>query len=743
MRFPITFLRKNLLLTRLFLSYLLLITLLSNIYLVEVAASPEAAVFMDPEENVYDPGESFTVDINIADVVDLYSWGIKIRWEGALLDVFSVNEGPFLKGQPGGTAFVKTIHESYVDVGCTTLGAWFGVDGNGTLMTITFNVTGRGSTTLEIYYVVLLDSATPSGQIQRTVEDGVFYTTLPVASFTWTPDSYGRPIVDEPVTFNASTSYDPDGSIVSYDWDFGDNVTGTGMITTHTYKTAGDYIVSLNVTDNDGKTDTLTLDPDDLFNLPIAIRFHDLAVIGVEAIPESVLVNDTVKIYVTVMNNGSHPTGFPIQENDELFNVTLYYFDYTWNFISTYKRTLKCNPGKNVTTGVGMAYQDPFVWNTTGVAPGSYTMWAYAYLVAPTREFLPDLEENTANNARSSDPVSVASKVEHDIAITDVTVTPTEVEVGETVEINVRVENEGTVGETFGVDVYNGTSLIGTQNTTLVAGTGRMLHFSWFEATNTTAKSAFNVSAQVPPVTNETDVADNIFMDVNGTIQLLPVAYFTFSPSEPISGLMVTFDASASYAPGTPTKTIDSYSWDFGDGTNATGVTVTHTYGSTGTFSVTLTVVDSDDLSNTLGRSLVVYESHETIRTISMSVSETKIMRGESTTINGSVTSTLPAETVTIWYRVFAETWDTLAVVITDESSQYSYDWKPRSAQTYEVKASWQSGGDPEADESEVQVIVVQEGAVLDIYLYSTIAVAALWIATIVFFLWVRKPKPA
>ena len=117
-------------------------------------------------------------------------------------------------------------------------------------------------------------------------------------------------------------------------------------------------------------------------------------------------------------------------------------------------------------------------------------------------------------------------------------------------------------------------------------------------------------------------------------------------------------------------------------------------------------------------------------------------MQGASTTINGSIVSTLSGLHVTIWYRSFAETWDTLSVLITDENGSYSYDWKPRYAETYEVKASWQSDGAPEADESEVQVIVVREGVTLDIFLYATVAVAALWVATMVYFLRVKKPKP-
>jgi PKD repeat protein len=746
MRFSIKFLRKGLLLTCLVLAYLSLFSFLPSIYLGVVAASSEATVSMAPSQIERNIGESFTVNMTIVDVVDLYSWGIKVRWESRLLDATSVTEGPFLKDQPDGSIFVRKIYDNYVDVGCSTLGNWPGVSGSGTLMTVTFNVTGKGATELEIFYSNFLDSATPAVLINHTVEDGYFYTRQPVASFYWTPnasDLYGHPIVDETVTFDASASYDPDGSIVSYEWDFGDNVTGTGMIANHTYEKAGDYIVRLDVTDDEGETDSLTLDPDDIFNLPIAIRFHDVAVVDVSYNVTSVLATKGVEVYVTVMNNGSHPTGFSVQEDAELFNVTLYYFDYTWHFISTYREPLKCDPGETVTPGVTKAYMFPFAWNTTGFAPGSYTIWAHAYLVDPLWEFLPGLEENTANNLKSGGPVTVTDKVEHDVAITGVTVTPTEVEVGEVVEINVRVENEGTMKEKdFGVSVYNGTSLIETRNVTLVAGAERMLHFSWFETTNTTVQSAYNVSAQVTSVINETDVADNEFMNVVGTIRLLPVAHFTFSPSEPTSGQTVAFDASASYAPGIPTKTIDSYNWDFGDGTNATGVAVTHAYDTAGTFSVTLTVVDSDDLSSTLEDSLVVYESHETISTISMSLSEVKIVRGGSTTINGSITSTLPGVTVTIWFRTFAETWDTLAVVITDENGQYSYDWKPRAAETYEVKASWQGDEATEADESEVQVIVVREGSTLDIFLYSTVALAVLWVATVVIFLRVRKPKP-
>jgi PKD repeat protein len=83
------------------------------------------------------------------------------------------------------------------------------------------------------------------------------YTKLvpPIASFTLSPT---EPIVNETVTFDASASSDPDGTIVSYAWDFGDGASDSGAIVEHAYTAAGTYDVSLTVTDNDGLTHTIT-----------------------------------------------------------------------------------------------------------------------------------------------------------------------------------------------------------------------------------------------------------------------------------------------------------------------------------------------------------------------------------------------------------------------------------------------------------------------------------------------------
>lgn len=71
-----------------------------------------------------------------------------------------------------------------------------------------------------------------------------------------------------------------------------------------------------------------------------------------------------------------------------------------------------------------------------------------------------------------------------------------------------------------------------------------------------------------------------------------PEASITFSPSSPAIFEQVNFTGEASTV-GQAGRTIVSHQWQFGDGTNATGIRVSKTYSVTGTYTVTLTVTDS------------------------------------------------------------------------------------------------------------------------------------------------------
>ncbi len=75
----------------------------------------------------------------------------------------------------------------------------------------------------------------------------------PVASFTAAPSDGGAPLS---VSFDASGSYDPDGTISSYRWSFGDGTSGAGTFVTHVYAAPGTYTAQLTVEDRRQATDT-------------------------------------------------------------------------------------------------------------------------------------------------------------------------------------------------------------------------------------------------------------------------------------------------------------------------------------------------------------------------------------------------------------------------------------------------------------------------------------------------------
>lgn len=68
---------------------------------------------------------------------------------------------------------------------------------------------------------------------------------VPVARFSFS--SGGKPYT---VLFDASESYDPDGTITSYQWTFGDGYSGAGKSVSHVYSGAGNFQVTLVVFDD-------------------------------------------------------------------------------------------------------------------------------------------------------------------------------------------------------------------------------------------------------------------------------------------------------------------------------------------------------------------------------------------------------------------------------------------------------------------------------------------------------------
>jgi hypothetical protein len=90
----------------------------------------------------------------------------------------------------------------------------------------------------------------------RLVRPGTIYVPgSPFANFSYSPSS---PAVGQLVQFDGSFSEDPDGSIVEYQWSWDDGEIEFGVTQDHDFLAARDYNVTLTVTDNSGKTASLT-----------------------------------------------------------------------------------------------------------------------------------------------------------------------------------------------------------------------------------------------------------------------------------------------------------------------------------------------------------------------------------------------------------------------------------------------------------------------------------------------------
>lgn len=89
-------------------------------------------------------------------------------------------------------------------------------------------------------------------KLSRLFRERAQIHSRPVGSFTYAPDGVNPKLINF-----TSTSTD-DGSVASYDWDFGDGGSSVVANPQHTYAAAGTYQVNLRVTDNLGETGEVT-----------------------------------------------------------------------------------------------------------------------------------------------------------------------------------------------------------------------------------------------------------------------------------------------------------------------------------------------------------------------------------------------------------------------------------------------------------------------------------------------------
>jgi len=157
------------------------------------------------------------------------------------------------------------------DTDGTITGYRWDFDNDGTYDTgwLTISTTTHAYSTAGIYTVKL--------QVKDNAEATATDTTT--ATINEQPAEANPPVADangpytgltyQNISFDGSSSYDNDGTITSYMWDFGDGTTENGIKPIHRYNSSGLFNITLTVTDNDGlsnfsdrTTATIELDSD-------------------------------------------------------------------------------------------------------------------------------------------------------------------------------------------------------------------------------------------------------------------------------------------------------------------------------------------------------------------------------------------------------------------------------------------------------------------------------------------------
>jgi PKD repeat protein len=401
--------------------------------------------------------------------------------------------------------------------------------------------------------------------------------------------------IGQPVQFDGTGSTDPDGTIASYAWSFGDGSTGTGATPTHTYATGGVFAVTLTVTDNDGASSTCETTAD--INTPPVCDANGpySGTAGQSITFDGTGSSDpdgTITSYAWNFGDGgtgSGPNPTHTYATGGTFAVTLAVTDDD-SASSTCETTADinsppvCDADGPYNGTVNVAVQ----FDGTGSSDPDGTIASYAWDFG---------DGGTGTGASPTHTYATAGNFTVTLIVTDnegaSSTCTTTANITETPNEPPLCDANGPYSGTAGVPVsFDGS------NSSDPDGTIVSYEWDFGDSGTGTGATPTHTYATAGTFTVSLTVTD----DDGGSSSCTTIADITAAPNDPPicdangpysgqTGVPVTFDGTGS---SDPDGTIVSYEWDFGDGSTGTGATPTHTYAAAGTFLVELCVTDDD-----------------------------------------------------------------------------------------------------------------------------------------------------
>ncbi len=432
----------------------------------------------------------------------------------------------------------------------------------------------------------------------------------PVADFVFTPQN---PLPSGTVVFDSSSSYDPDGTIVSYTWNFGDGSPTESLPTPlieHQYSALGNYTVTLVVTDNSSLTDSFAS----------LIWVIDYPVANFMYSSPTPLVDETVVFNAST----SEPNGGTI-------------VCYCWDFGDGTETNTSTPIAAHSYAAVGNYLVTLLVIDSENLTDESQNL--VLVINYPTADFTytpayPLVDEVVMFNASQSHPdggtiveylwsfgdghnasglTTTHAYVNFGTYLVNLTVVDSE-DLSDNTTQQIAVRQHPVADFTYSPTYPLVDELITFNASQSTPNGGVLVSYNWdFGDGNTTTISTPIISHKYPQYGTYLTTLTVTDSEGLSSIQVLslrvlirPTANFTFSPIHATVNQPVLFNASSA---SDPDGVIISYEWTFDDGNTTTieDPVVSHVYEHTGTYTITLQIVDDDGLNDNTTRNIVVY----------------------------------------------------------------------------------------------------------------------------------------
>lgn len=421
--------------------------------------------------------------------------------------------------------------------------------------------------------------------------------------------------IGEPLVFDGSRSNDPDGRVLTWDWDFGNGDTGTGPKTTYAFTRAGTYTVRLTVRDDSG-TGSATGES----TLSVRVNDPPVALAGPDQLVTASVVafdgtgsfdrDDAIAQYVWDFGDGSTGTGprpTHLYQATGRYQVRLTVTDRSGTKLSS------STDGMTVTVNA-RPVADPGPDRT--VAPGEKVVFDGSRSVDPDGDITDyrwDFRDGSTGRGRiASHSFARPGLYDVRLAVAD---DSGDADAVDYKEARITV-NAAPVADPGGDLIVAPGDKVRLSAENSYDPDGRITSYRWDfsdgSAPATTARVERSFAA--PGLyTARLTVADDSGASNGFSAREITIAVNHPPVADPgrdslTESLIVSFDGTASLDPDGDALT---YHWDFGDGASAAGAKVQHGYAAAGTYPIILVVDDGKGLRNSVAqaaRSLVIHQ---------------------------------------------------------------------------------------------------------------------------------------